>query len=71
MYRAPTTGNKKLHEMWVEHVKQLHKQRLKTIKPSIDNKPPKQYRHLKANMKRAQTEEGTSRRPRRTVVCDS
>ena len=36
---------------------ELHRQRLAHMRPSVDNKPPPTYQHLRANMKRVQIEE--------------
>lgn len=57
MHRALPTVNKLLSKKWEEKQKAELQRRIKTVKPSIDNKPPRQYTHLRANMKRAQMEE--------------
>jgi hypothetical protein len=58
MYRAQPVGNRLLHKKWEDHTQELHRRRLRTIKASVDNKPPRDFIHLRANMKRAQMEEG-------------
>jgi hypothetical protein len=35
----------------------MHKKKLKSMKPSIDNKPPRVHRHLKRNKKKEQMQE--------------
>jgi hypothetical protein len=49
----------------------LHRTKLATIKPSIDNRPPKMYPHLYQKLKKAQQEEdrcGEIERDNRTLV---
>eukprot|EP00003_Mantamonas_plastica_P023389 TRINITY_DN41_c0_g2_i1.p1 TRINITY_DN41_c0_g2~~TRINITY_DN41_c0_g2_i1.p1 ORF type:complete len:292 (+),score=109.87 TRINITY_DN41_c0_g2_i1:195-1070(+) len=57
VHRAPIIGNRRLHQYEIERAQKLHKQRLKKIKPSIDNSQPKTYNHLARNAKRTQLEE--------------
>eukprot|EP00743_Colponemidia_sp_Colp-15_P002494 GILK01002705.1.p1 GENE.GILK01002705.1~~GILK01002705.1.p1 ORF type:complete len:385 (+),score=31.91 GILK01002705.1:109-1155(+) len=41
------------YRLWVKQNQESHSKRMKSIKPSIDNKPPKEYSHLTANGKKA------------------
>jgi E3 ubiquitin-protein ligase TRIP12 len=38
----------------IKHCQKLHRERLRNMKPAIDNKPPKRHNHLRKNMKREQ-----------------
>eukprot|EP00285_Hemiselmis_virescens_P000236 CAMPEP_0173410568 /NCGR_PEP_ID=MMETSP1356-20130122/74909_1 /TAXON_ID=77927 ORGANISM="Hemiselmis virescens, Strain PCC157" /NCGR_SAMPLE_ID=MMETSP1356 /ASSEMBLY_ACC=CAM_ASM_000847 /LENGTH=186 /DNA_ID=CAMNT_0014372201 /DNA_START=129 /DNA_END=686 /DNA_ORIENTATION=+ len=49
--------NKHLDDKWVKHCQRLHKQRLKQMKPAIDNKPPPKFVHLAQNLKKQQMDE--------------
>jgi len=49
--------NKHLDDKWVKHCQKLHRQRLKEMKPAIDNKPPPKYVHLVQNLKKQQMDE--------------
>ena len=49
--------NKHLDERWVKHCQQLHRTRLKQMKPAIDNKPPPTYVHLAEKLKKRQLDE--------------
>ncbi|KAJ1471254.1 KIAA1430-like protein-domain-containing protein [Baffinella frigidus] len=49
--------NKHLDEKWVKHCQQMHRKRLKQMKPAIDNKPPPKYVHLVQNLKKQQMDE--------------
>mmetsp|Transcript_32943 Transcript_32943/g.55157 ORF Transcript_32943/g.55157 Transcript_32943/m.55157 type:complete len:154 (+) Transcript_32943:133-594(+) len=40
-----------------ERQDKLHKRRIQSMKPSVDNKPPPQFQHLQLNLKKAQQEE--------------
>ncbi|KAL0229989.1 hypothetical protein PCE1_003553 [Barthelona sp. PCE] len=57
MNRQIPTSNKSLAKKWTKRNQKLHKRRLASVKSSIDNKPPKLYRHVKKNLKRRQIEE--------------
>eukprot|EP00698_Gefionella_okellyi_P013367 TRINITY_DN3653_c0_g1_i1.p1 TRINITY_DN3653_c0_g1~~TRINITY_DN3653_c0_g1_i1.p1 ORF type:complete len:236 (-),score=41.32 TRINITY_DN3653_c0_g1_i1:204-911(-) len=57
MYRAQPKGNKILSKKWEEHMKKIHTDRLQSVRPSVDNKAPKRFTHLRQNLKRAQMEE--------------
>eukprot|EP00976_Prorocentrum_cordatum_P111796 1195426-Prorocentrum_minimum.AAC.3 len=35
----------------------LHRRRIQSMKPSVDNKPPPKFQHLQQNLKKAQQEE--------------
>jgi E3 ubiquitin-protein ligase TRIP12 len=49
--------NKHLDDKWVKHCQGLHRNKLKTMKAAIDNKPPPQYVHLVQNLKKQQMDE--------------
>jgi len=49
--------NKHLDDKWVKHCQRLHKQKLKQMKPAIDNKPPPKFVHLAQNLKKQQMDE--------------
>mmetsp|Transcript_13447 Transcript_13447/g.24054 ORF Transcript_13447/g.24054 Transcript_13447/m.24054 type:complete len:219 (-) Transcript_13447:8-664(-) len=51
---ANPCSNKFLYMKHVQHCQQLHRDRLQTMKPAIDNKPPKKPTHLTNNKKREQ-----------------
>lgn len=56
--RAMPVGNKITQARHVKYCQDLHKRRLQSIKPSIDNKAPRKFKHLKRNLKKEQVEEG-------------
>lgn len=60
MYRSLPSASKLCENKNRERAYQLHLQKLKNIKPSINNAPPKEMPHLKRNMKKLQTEQGMS-----------
>lgn len=47
-------GSKLCNERWVQHCHKLHVERLKKMKPSIDNNAPKEYSHLTTRAKKQQ-----------------
>eukprot|EP00164_Ancoracysta_twista_P001578 GFYU01002067.1.p1 GENE.GFYU01002067.1~~GFYU01002067.1.p1 ORF type:complete len:225 (-),score=32.01 GFYU01002067.1:524-1198(-) len=56
-FRSIPEANKICSEKWRDRAYQIHKQRLNSMKPAIDNKPPTKYTHLVQNLKKAQLEE--------------
>jgi hypothetical protein len=52
------TCNKLLAKRWEEHARELHYQRLRQARPTIDNSQPRVYPHLEMRLKRLQMEEG-------------
>jgi hypothetical protein len=38
--KAMPRANKHLEEKWVKHCQKLHRNKLRLMKPAIDNKPP-------------------------------
>ena len=58
--RALPKSNKITYKRYVDKCQQLHRDRLKKIKSTLDNKPPKKHKHLRRNLKREQMMEGTS-----------
>jgi hypothetical protein len=49
--------NKHLEDKWVKHCQELHRKKLRSMKASIDNKPPPKYVHLVQNLKKQQMDE--------------
>ena len=68
MYRAVDRGNRITANRYQQRCKAIHKQRLKKIKSAIDNRRPKEQKHLKRNMKREQMMEGACTRRLHIVV---
>ena len=66
MHRSQKISNKICDRKWKERQYRIHKQKLRNMKASIDNKPPKQYKHLEKNWKKIQMEEG-SKKPKQKV----
>ena len=56
--KAEPRASKLLYEKEVKAKQQRHKARLKQMKPSVDNKAPKRFRHLERNLKKEQLQEG-------------
>jgi hypothetical protein len=52
------TANKLLSKKWTEREYQLHLDKLRAAKSSIDNGQPKAYPHLELRLKKVQIEEG-------------
>ena len=59
--RGIMRGNRITEERYQQHRKKLLKTRLKKVKSAIDNRRPKEHKHLKRNMKREQMMEGALR----------
>eukprot|EP00672_Neobodo_designis_P015593 CAMPEP_0174828134 /NCGR_PEP_ID=MMETSP1114-20130205/1156_1 /TAXON_ID=312471 /ORGANISM="Neobodo designis, Strain CCAP 1951/1" /LENGTH=177 /DNA_ID=CAMNT_0016061845 /DNA_START=41 /DNA_END=574 /DNA_ORIENTATION=- len=71
MHRAQPVANARCADRVNERNYNAHRQRLATVKPSIDIKPPKMYPHLYQKLKKAQLEEercATIERDNRTLV---
>mmetsp|Transcript_3640 Transcript_3640/g.7556 ORF Transcript_3640/g.7556 Transcript_3640/m.7556 type:complete len:155 (+) Transcript_3640:159-623(+) len=49
--------SKLVEEKMRERQDKLHKRRIQSMKPQIDNKPPPRFQHLQQNLKKAQQEE--------------
>ena len=56
--RALPKSNKITYKRYVDKCQKLHRERLKKIKSTLDNKPPKKHKHLRRNLKREQMMEG-------------
>ena len=54
MYRGLPTGNKLLTKKWQEKERRIHMQKLRSIKPTIDIRKPKNFKHLKSRAKKEQ-----------------
>ncbi|CAH1792273.1 unnamed protein product [Owenia fusiformis] len=50
-------GNKLLQKRWAEQAHRLHVQKMHSMKPGLDNSPPKRYPHLVLRLKKVQMEE--------------
>lgn len=51
------SSNKLVSARWEDKCREIHLQKLKSMKPAIDNVPPKEYPHLTNNKKRLQLQE--------------
>lgn len=58
MYREKPVANKICARKWQQREYEIHRKKLKAIKPSINNKPPNEYPHLKRNLKKLQNDRG-------------
>lgn len=54
MYRGLPTGSKLLAKKWQEKERQIHRDRLRNVKPTIDFKKPTKFKHLKSRAKKEQ-----------------
>lgn len=54
MYRGLPSGNKILTKKWQEKERRIHMQKLRNVKPTIDLKKPKNFKHLKSRAKKEQ-----------------
>ena len=52
MYRAIPCGNKLLSKKWSEKEKEIHKNKLKEIKATVEIREPTHFRHLKKKLKK-------------------
>ena len=52
--KANRCANKYTYNKHIEYCQKLHRDRLRKMKPAIDNKPPKRPSHLRNNAKREQ-----------------
>ncbi len=58
MYRAIPVGSKLLQRKWDQRERDMHQQKLKEARPSIDVREPTQFRHIKKKLKKNQMMEG-------------
>jgi len=54
MYRGLPSGNKILTKKWQEKERQIHMRKLRNVKPTINLKKPKAFKHLKSRAKKEQ-----------------
>ena len=49
-------GNRITYQKHIDHCKRIHRKKLKSIKASVDNRPPRSHKmiHLKRNWKKEQ-----------------
>lgn len=52
MYRAIPTGNKLLSKKWADKEKEIHKNKLREIKATVEIREPSKFRHLKKKLKK-------------------
>lgn len=57
MYRAKPVGSRVCYDKVQQRQYEMHRKKLSTIKPSVDNKSPPRFKHMELNLKRAQVEE--------------
>lgn len=55
--RAQPSANPIITRQWTMHCMKMHNKKIRSVKASIDNKPPKPMRHLRRNLKREQMRE--------------
>lgn len=60
MYRAIPTSNKLLQKRWADKEREIHINKLRDIKPTVEIREPSQYKHLKKKLKKTQMLEGKS-----------
>jgi hypothetical protein len=58
MYRAIPTSNKLLQKKWADKEKEIHKNKLKQMKATVNVDTPTEFRHLKKKLKKTQMLEG-------------
>lgn len=58
MYRAIPTSNKLLQKRWADKEREIHINKLRDIKPTVEIREPSQYKHLKKKLKKTQMLEG-------------
>ena len=58
MYRAIPTSNKLLQKKWADKEWEIHMNKLKEIKGTMDIKEPTAFKHLKKKLKKNQMLEG-------------
>ncbi len=46
MYRAIPTGNKLLSRKWNEKEREIHRAKLREIKPAVEIREPPKFRHI-------------------------
>ena len=68
MYRERVVASKTCQKKWDDNAKAIHAERLKHIKPSIDNSPPQAQVHLENRRKRDQQIEGMKAKKERMNV---
>jgi hypothetical protein len=52
MYRAIPVGNKLLSKKWADKEKEIHKNKLREIKATVEIREPTKFRHLKKKLKK-------------------
>ena len=58
MYRAIPEGNKLLSRRWREKERDIHYQKLNTMKPTVEIREPTTFVHLQKKLKKNQMQEG-------------
>ena len=54
MYRGLPSGNKLLTKKWREKERKIHMEKLRKVKPTLNLKKPKAFKHLKSRAKKEQ-----------------
>jgi hypothetical protein len=54
MYKSQPEVNRLLADKWHDYTRRIHLDRLRRMKPDIDNREPPKQVHLRQNLKRAQ-----------------
>eukprot|EP00162_Nutomonas_longa_P024128 comp8283_c0_seq1/m.8920 comp8283_c0_seq1/g.8920 ORF comp8283_c0_seq1/g.8920 comp8283_c0_seq1/m.8920 type:complete len:185 (-) comp8283_c0_seq1:74-628(-) len=54
MYKAQPEVNRILADKWHDYTRRIHLDRLRRMKPDVDNREPPKQVHLRQNLKRAQ-----------------
>lgn len=71
MYRVIPVGSKLLQRRWDQKEREIHKSKLREMKPSVDVKEPVQFRHIKKKLKKNQMLEGIKICLFHNIICIS
>ena len=54
MYRAIPSGNKLLQKKWADKEREIHENKLREMKATVEIREPAKFRHLKKKLKKNQ-----------------
>lgn len=58
MHRAIPQGSKLLSKKWAQQEQEIHKKKLRDIRPTVEIREPPKFKHLKKKLKKTQMLEG-------------
>lgn len=62
------SGKRSLSRRWIQHIQDIHHEKLKNIKPTVDISCPPDFSHLRSKAKKEQQKEGNNHKDRFTEI---